>query len=318
MYGITVMLISGNQTKKPVRKSFFKSCVYSPIKFVRFFLGKIEQQYIRKVNPEPRWPPIFIVGPPRSGTTLAYQVFVVGFFLSYFSNLSDNFFHCPGISAITLCKLGIKDPPICFSSYYGTTRGWHAPSQGNIIWRRWFGSDYGFIGSGQLSVSQIRELRGTVALVERAYGSPFINKSQGNCVRLLPLAETFPNLVIVKINRDPLAMTQSILNGKMELFGDANKWFSVKPKMYETIRHYEHFQQVRAQVRCLEDDINETIKATGRERVFEISYEGLCNSPRYILKEFSEFYSDLTGVNLRKRFSIPGAFNSSKCKKLNL
>ena len=75
-------------------------------------------------------------------------------------------------------------------------------------------------------------------------------------------------------------------------------------------------KQVWEQIKCLEDDIYEGVDAIGRERMFEISYEDLCNSPRDILKQFSQFYSDLTGFHLKKRFTVPGAFNLSKKHKL--
>ena len=45
--------------------------------------------------PEPDEPVCFIVGPPRSGTTLLYELLVRCFYFSYFSNLAHRFYRTP-------------------------------------------------------------------------------------------------------------------------------------------------------------------------------------------------------------------------------
>ena len=43
--------------------------------------------------------PFFIIGPPRSGTTLLYQLMVQAFRFSYFPNIANTFYQCPIFAA---------------------------------------------------------------------------------------------------------------------------------------------------------------------------------------------------------------------------
>ena len=45
-------------------------------------------------------PPIFIIGPPRSGSTLLYQVLTSYFDLSYFKNLHSKYYFAQQLSSI--------------------------------------------------------------------------------------------------------------------------------------------------------------------------------------------------------------------------
>ncbi len=282
----------------------------------RIILAGLEESIIRKGS-RPRWSPIIIIGPPRSGTTLVYQVFTRGLSLSYFCNLAADFHLSPGIVTVVLSHFTKIAPSAEFISNYGDTIGWNAPSQGRGIWSRWFPHDQSYVRAGQLSPIQLVETQGTVALVERAFGMPFINKSQGHCVRMLPLAEAFPNILFVKVHRNRLQTAQSILYGQKEVFGNSTDWFSVRPKNYNNIRHHDPIKRVCEQIYCLEEDMNSDIGEVGNDRVFEVNYEGFCCNPKKTLKAFVEFYRTRTGIHLHKRAEVPSFFSPSNKMKVS-
>ena len=92
-------------------------------------LGRLLERALSHQGARPVWPPIFIVGPARSGTTLIYQGLTQAFRVSYFSNLAACFPMCPGVVGSTVARVGGCEPPPSFKSRYGKTRGWQAPSK---------------------------------------------------------------------------------------------------------------------------------------------------------------------------------------------
>src|SRR6185295_2617389 len=86
------------------------------------------------------FPIIFIVGSPRSGTTLAYQIFARFLPVTYFNNLADIFPRSP-ISASVLLNRWLRPAPDPFHSFYGNTAGLAEPNDAFHIWNRWLGTN---------------------------------------------------------------------------------------------------------------------------------------------------------------------------------
>jgi len=103
---------------------------------VRKTMAGIESKLISK-NIKLPFAPIFIIGLPRSGTTLLYQVMTKCLKMCYFNNLTDHFPKSPVLVSLLTSPFNGNRPHGDFSSYYGETIGWNAPSQGGLIWREW-------------------------------------------------------------------------------------------------------------------------------------------------------------------------------------
>src|SRR6185295_3526902 len=93
-----------------------------------------ERRRIRAAKPSPH-PILFIVGPPRSGTTLAYQVLAHFLPVTYFNNLTDLFPRSP-LSASLLFNRWLRPNPDPFHSFYGNTAGLAEPNDAFHIWNR--------------------------------------------------------------------------------------------------------------------------------------------------------------------------------------
>ena len=261
--------------------------------------------------------PIFILGPPRAGTTLIYQALVCRYRVAYFCNLANKYSLCPAfITWLAARTVGIS-PPQSFESTYGESAARFAPSQGNRIWARWFPGPQQYYSADEVSEQIIDELRQTVLSMQSALNCPFANKSIGHSVRINPLIRAFPTLVILRLRRDPQQIAESILCGRREYFGDESQWFSVRPRDFDRIKCLSPIQQVCEQVRCVEQDIDLDSQATCSDRVFDISYEAFCKSPRILLADFAQFYHRVTGLKLQPRREIPEAFTVSTRKKVS-
>ena len=85
--------------------------------------------------------PVFIIGPPRSGSTLFYQLLLSHFQLCYISNIVSGFpKYMLRISRLfpslaSGYRLGLK------KDYYGFLPGIKAPSEAGKIFDKWFNED---------------------------------------------------------------------------------------------------------------------------------------------------------------------------------
>lgn len=273
-------------------------------------MAKVEFYLIRR-NKGVRWPPIFVIGPPRAGTTLFYQLMVQGLRLSYLCNLAAGFPKSPGVLTYLLGAFRAIRPPYLFDSDYGETKGWNAPNQGRQMWARWFGSCQAYFGAGCLSHRELRELQGTIRLLECSRMAPFVNKSQGHSVRLLPLHEAFPQAVFVRLHRDPLFIARSILRGREKYSGNREKWFSAMPSNWQGIQQKQPLRQICEQIYSLEADMSRDCMVSGEDRVFHVHYEELCNAPAKVLDDFVSFYLDCSGIKLAYNGPVPPRFQKS-------
>ena len=82
--------------------------------------------------------PIFILGLPRTGSTLLYQLCAKRFKTCYLSNFMMKFpDQCILMAKISYCFFGCT-PPNNFNSHYGETKGWRGVNQGYKLWSNLF------------------------------------------------------------------------------------------------------------------------------------------------------------------------------------
>lgn len=256
-----------------------------------------------------RHAPIFIVGPPRTGSTLLYQLLVRRYRCCYFSNLLNAFPHTP-LAIAKLCKpFGGFDPAADFSSEYGNTRGWRAPSQGRELWAAFLPESPNAVEPETVASEVKRRINDSVRGLQRVCGRPFVNKWPPNSVRVRLLAEIFPDALFVRISRAVEPTVTSILRGRQELCQHGSGWFSVKPQGYQEIMQERGPEEQAAwQVGAIERAIDAASDAVGAQRFFGAHYEELTSRPREVLNAIAAFYERNTGLLLEQRVEVPSEF----------
>lgn len=281
-------------------------------KIFYFVFSNLEKTVLENIN-SIRFPPIIIIGPARSGTTLVYQCVVKKFNLCYFTNLMSTFRYCPALVSYIVSKTGSRNASFDFQSNYGKTEGIHSPSQGNQIWGRWFRGH----GPGlPISESSIREMIKIISSIEHHYDLPFVTKWPGFSVYLESVAKVFKKAVFIRVSRDPFQTIRSILKGRHDLRGGGNISISRLPSSYSHFQNHAPLEQVCAYVIGVEKDIEKSIKKIGEERFKAVDYSDLCDNPNGTMEEIKEWYKRISGIILKENNKIGEKFKVSN--KLDL
>lgn len=250
-----------------------------------------------------RWPPVFILGLPRSGTTLLYQVMVEAFHFAYFPNISNRFYMCP----ITAARVGLR---VCseyrstFESDYGFENGCLAPSESGNIWNRWFPQErrdgFNYTPAGYLKPNDRSSIYQIIANFEHLFNAPFMTKNGKSCVRIPALLEIFPNALFIQIRREPVDTALSIL---LRLRKYRLQWWSVMPREVNSFRNDAEIERVCKQVHFISQNLRQDIQEFSLHDLHSIEYESLCRNPTFEIEKIHQFLNSKScPVNNRKSF----------------
>lgn len=259
-----------------------------------------------------KWPPVFIVGTPRSGSTLLYQLLMSAFKLSYIPNISNSLYMMP-VTAAKLGKLCCEPYVSSFSSIHGYEKGAMSPSEAGNIWNRWFPFEkregFNYTPAHYLSKSVEKRIYSLVAHMESVFDAPFLTKNVKMSVRIRALLDIFPDALFIHIQRNPNHAAASLLNIRRQ---KEKAWWSVMPKEYPSIKDLPEIEQVCKQVFYTDLNIKQDLSAIESHRLHQVNYAKLCTNPVQKLKAISKFLSK-HGIQTDSDFSsIPQSFPASR------
>ncbi len=270
--------------------------------------------YLKK-STEMSYPPVFIVGAPRSGTTLFYQLLIQNFRTAYFPNIANSFYMCP-ISATRFGLLFCKEYQSSFKSKFGYEKGCMAPSEAGNIWNRWFPHEgkegFNYTPAGYIKEPDRKIIYRIVANIEQLFRAPFFTKNVKMSVRLPALSEIFPNALFLFLRREPLHAAVSLLRIRRQ---HNLSWWSVMPKEIDRIKDLPDIEQVCHQVYYVEQNILQDARAYFPDQIYTLNYQTLCNQPQKELDNIYHFLNERgchlqsKKVNTIQKFniSLPGA-----------
>ncbi|MBY0421762.1 MAG: sulfotransferase [Parvularculaceae bacterium] len=256
---------------------------------------------------------VFVVGPPRGGTTLMSQILAVSGGYSYVSNVAARFWRAPSLGVTIDRALQTSPPALSFASRRGATSGAAEPHEFGYFWSRWFdlGGETHWLDEDARARVDLAELRRALAGMERAAERPMVFKNNTWLTFQADwFARALPNALIVACFRDPAAIARSLLRQRLELYGDPARWWSVRPRAYAALSRLEPLDQIAGQaVECLRD-MQDALSRVPTERLLRVGYGALCADPRGILNEIAAACAGLgTPIDLAGSASrIPAAF----------
>lgn len=277
----------------------------SLLQCVNDWLAEVEQRIVDDVA-KPTLPLIFIVGAPRSGTTLMLQWLAASGTFGYPTNFLSRFFRAPYIG-IRIQQL-LTDPSLDYRgelfeltgtlvewvSEAGKTRGALQPHEFFYFWRRFFPIDQAAkLTREQLEASDPEGFVRGWGLIERALRKPLAAKGILLQYDIDLLAEWLPRAVFVYTRRDPFFNAQSLLEARERVFGTWAAWFSVKPPEYDWLRHEDPYTQVAGQVLFTNRAIEAALDRLPSNRCVRVDYEDFCRSPSHVWTRLDEALTEL-------------------------
>lgn len=224
-----------------------------------------------------RFPTLHVIGAPRSGTTLLYQVIASALDVGYVDNLTAAFWRAPVTGLRLGRKLGIE-PASDFGSRFGRTRGIAEPHEFGYFWNHHLAyPDLAERGPEHDEAIDWDGLRRVIVNMADARGAPMVFKPMLLVWHLESMVRAMPRTCYAWIRRDPLDTAVSLLRMRRALRGDVGEWASLRPRARLDGASPE--VQVATQVLLLERTIERAARRLGPETVLEVRYEDLCADP---------------------------------------
>jgi hypothetical protein len=261
--------------------------------------------------------PVFMLGLPRSGTTLAVDLLVSRYRMAYFSTLANRLWRVPA-AATRLGARMIRDYQGKFESSYGHIPAWGAPNEGGEVWNSWYDESKALTEADVPRVDAER-IRRTIWSVTHSLGGSFISKNVMHGLHMRFLDALFPGCLFVEIRRAQHEVARSLLRARRDFGGEAGmrEWISIRPPGHERYLDADPVTQVCAQIVLTQEHIRRDARAFGPTRHFVIDYAHLCASPREVLDGFEAFYFAGTGNELERRESELPDLSRSPGKPVN-
>ncbi len=237
--------------------------------------------------------PCFIIGTPRSGTTLLNQLLAHCLHVGYIDNLAAAFWKAPVVGIRLSKKLLARDPAGSFESAYGRTRGVAEPHEFGYFWRDLLGKAFTNEGT-PVSDDTWARVRRYMLLFGQEFGGAFALKTfwAGWHARTLPAL--LPKAHFFFVERDLVDTAISILLAREAYAGGREAWIGPRPKGLGALDPRSPAEEVAAQLLLLRAAHDRFEADPGSEsgdapsRVYRVSYDRLCSDPAAVLKEVAD------------------------------
>lgn len=235
---------------------------------------------------KPKLPVIFIVGSQRSGTTLLMQLMTQCFELSYPNNFIARYWNVPYFGAILYKNISnnLRENRIDLNSDLGYTKGLDGPHEFGYFWKKWFPwESWEDKKYGEIDYALLQKQLGAW---ESVNGTPLIFK---NVIQLnsniLQLKNLFPKALFIFIKRNLIYNVQSTYQSRLNLFGNSEEWFGVKPSNYNSLKNLPIIEQITKQIISTNMEIDEQLAKLDSNSYIEVKYENLVQDNTIFLKQ---------------------------------
>ncbi len=253
------------------------------------------QKAILNLNIETDHAPVFIMGCARSGTTALLQYLAQSGAFCYPSNLMSRFYFAPYLGARihqllidhdVKGELAFEQEFDKFSSQLGKTKGADAPHEYWYFWRRYFSfKRLQTLSKSDLDLVDAKSLRHDILSIMYAFDKPVVMKAMNLNWHIPFLNKIFPNALFIHIKRKIEYNAQSLLNARVQFFGDISQWYSFKPPEYDEITIHIPEEQVVQQVHFTNKAISDGLVKVDDANKVVIEYESLCRDPKAIIDQ---------------------------------
>lgn len=297
------------------RDSFIVKCgrLYQQVSPIFSFIDYIPRLFIRKKLGY-YTPMIILLAPPRSGSTLLYQVLSSGFRSIYLSNLWNLLYATPLIGGLLSESIRDSTRISSFKSNKGFVPGIVGEAEGLKFWSYWMGQSLDERYS-KIFVKKSLHLVGSLNILGNHFSKPCITCYLGHVFCIKKLRKLFPNSLFIHL-------TRNLIDNGMSLYTiSPSKMFSSKPRELNNFPYTDRLEQIAAQL----IHIHKRIIDNSDDSCINISYSQLCKSPQVVIERIEKFakerniFLELCNIDkLPEKFTLQ-TFDreDSNSKKLN-
>jgi hypothetical protein len=234
-------------------------------------------------------PAVFIVGAPRTGSTILYQALTNSLLVTYPDNLTSKFGrHLRSGLRVSRLFFG-ETPHNCFTSVRGRTDdcGLHAPNEMEHLFKGFF-PQHGAKGEAQSAVRLSKLLKDVLT----AYRKPVIFKSLRVGQRIELLTRTIPFARFIHIRRNPLFTIQSIILARAAEGKPPETVWYVTPRRNTLLAELHGVRKVVHQVRLIDEEITDDLSRLPGIGM-SVWYEDLCRDAATVTQRISAFLGDI-------------------------
>lgn len=183
-------------------------------------------------------PILYIVGVPRSGTTLLSQILSRYLPVGYINNLTARFWLRPSVGIrLSNALLGPEARKLIkFDSSFGVTSGIAGPHEFGYFWRHWLQLDAApshHLSARELAHADRQGLKRALETeILSEFGGPVVFKNVICGFHAAFLASIHPASLFVHIRRDRYTTAASILRSRLARYGSYGNWWSLKPSTF--------------------------------------------------------------------------------------
>lgn len=274
----------------------------------RYALGFFERLLAPPFEQPLRHPPIFFLGAPRSGSTLAIQVITESLDVGFISNKHAIWYGAP-VLAERFFKPALRRHSSDFSSTHGETVGEYSPSECGKWWYRFFRREPAYVQLSDVKLSKMRQFRRSLAALISEVNRPMVFKNLYASFRIQPIAFYVPEALYVVMSRDEVEVGHSILEARKSVMGSYEQWWAMEPpSLKELLRlppHQQVIEQVRTINKIIEDDFIRC--KVDPSRIFRLNYDEFCDNTHAIIDRLRLFFSS-HGSPVQNRNEVPEYF----------
>jgi hypothetical protein len=236
-------------------------------------------------------PVAFIVGAPRSGTTLLYQLIARHLAVGYVSNGVSRYWMAPvfGLARFARRCAGCRSD-IELRSEFGGTAGPCSPHEFGWFWQHWCG----FFATDDLDQAQLdgfpwEVLRDEIQSMAGYVGKPFVFKSLNYLVYNIDrFAREFPNARFIHIRREFPSVVRSVLECRVARYGTDRLWWTIRPRDIAAWRDRPPVEQVCHQIADIRRAIEASLASLPESRHLTLEYENLVAAPEIALQRVAD------------------------------
>lgn len=294
-------LLGALKSKDPAVKWGILIKVLSPVSQT---LDKIMATIIIRKNIKKTIPTtIMVVGPPRCGSTVIYQMLIRVLPSVYISNLHLFF---PNFASWYLKKNNLFGTQLNgFNSYYGYTVGINNVNEGNFF------IDKIFEGNPSRELIRKRYLE-FISKMQASEQQPLVFKNIRNYKNILKLNEAVPEIIFIRIKRNIEQVIQSVLKAYYEL-----GYFHPISDTFKEKKIDNPIEFAVLNILQIEKELNSFQKRIDNSKWIEWEYETFCNEGLEMIERLVNDYLNID-CSILHRNKFKKELKVSKRKKVNI